>query len=238
MAPYNRILLKISGEVLGGDAGAGFDKESIRMVAGEIREVCTAGIELAVVVGAGNFIRGTESANFGIERGTVDYMGMTATILNALALQSAVEAMGYATRVLSAIQADQVVEPYIRRRAQRHMEKGRVVILAGGTGNPYCTTDSAAALRSIELDCKAILKATKVDGIYTADPLKNPNAMKYDRISYTQAIRENLRVMDSTAFTMCQEHSIPIVVYSLKTPGNTIKAATGKEIGTLVSNEE
>ncbi len=237
MAPYNRILLKISGEVMGGDAGSGFDKDSIRMVAGEIREVCTAGIELAVVVGAGNFIRGKESDDLGIERGTVDYMGMTATILNALALQSAVESMGYATRVLSAIQADQVVEPYIRRRAQRHMEKGRVVILAGGTGNPYCTTDSAAVLRAIELDCKAILKATKVDGIYTADPVKNPNAMKYDRISYMQAINENLRVMDSTAFTMCQEHGVPIIVYSLKTPGNTIKAATGKEIGTIVSND-
>jgi uridylate kinase len=147
--------------------------------------------------------------------------------------------MGYATRVLSAIQADQVVEPYIRRRAQRHMEKGRVVILAGGTGNPYCTTDSAAALRAIELDCKAILKATKVDGIYTADPVKNPNAMKYDKITDSQAIAENLRVMDTTAFTMCQEHNIPIIVYSLKTPGNTIKVAKGKEkIGTIVSNED
>lgn len=237
MAPFNRILLKVSGEALGGDAGVGIDRASIQMVAGEVRDVCTAGIELAVVVGAGNFVRGTESATLGIERGTVDYMGMTATILNALALQSAIEALGYATRVLSAIQADQVVEPYIRRRAQRHMEKGRVVILAGGTGNPYCTTDSAAALRSIELDCKAILKATKVDGIYTSDPMKNPNAMKYDKISYAQAIRENLRIMDSTAFTMCEEHGIPIIVYSLKTPGNTIKAATGKPVGTLVEGE-
>lgn len=237
MAPYSRILLKVSGEVLGGDAGAGFDKASIQMVAGEVRDLCSAGIELAVVVGAGNFVRGTESDALGIERGTVDYMGMTATILNALALQSAIEAMGYATRVLSAIQADQVVEPYIRRRAQRHMEKGRVVILAGGTGNPYCTTDSAAALRAIDLDCKAILKATKVDGIYTADPMKNPNAMKYDRISYQQAIRENLKVMDSTAFTMCEEHKVPIIVYSLKTPGNTFKAATGKAIGTVVSDD-
>ncbi len=237
MAAYNRILLKVSGEALGGDAGNGFDKASIQMVAGEIRDICSAGIELAVVVGAGNFVRGTESSLLGIERGTVDYMGMTATILNALALQSAVEAMGYATRVLSAIQADQVVEPYIRRRAQRHMEKGRVVILAGGTGNPYCTTDTAAALRAIELDCKAILKATKVDGIYTADPVKNPNAMRYERISYSQAIREHLRVMDATAFTMCQENNIPIIVYSLKVPGNTIKAATGKTIGTIVEGD-
>ncbi|MCL2001491.1 MAG: UMP kinase [Planctomycetes bacterium] len=237
MAAYNRILLKISGEALGGEAGNGFDQASIQMVAGEIREVCSAGIELAVVVGAGNFVRGSDSLHLGIERGTVDYMGMISTILNALALQSAIEAMGYATRVLSALQADQVVEPYIRRRAQRHMEKGRVVILAGGTGNPYCTTDTAAALRAVELDCKAILKATKVDGIYTADPLKYPNAMRYERISYSQAIREHLRIMDSTAFTMCQENNIPIVVYSLKIPGNTLKAITGKAIGTIVDGQ-
>lgn len=237
MAAYNRVLLKISGEALGGESGIGFDKSALQMAAGEIRDVLSAGIELAVVVGAGNFIRGTESAILGIERGTADYMGMTSTILNALALQSAVEGMGYATRVLSAIQADQVVEPYIRRRAQRHMEKGRVIILAGGTGNPYCTTDTAAAFRAIELECKAILKATKVDGIYTADPMKNPNAMRYEKISYAQALRENLRIMDSTAFTMCQEHHIPIVVYSMKTPGNTIKAATGKAIGTVVDGE-
>ncbi len=237
MPPYNRILLKVSGEALGGAAGSGFDKSSLQMVAGEIRDVRAAGIELAVVVGAGNFVRGSESTDLGIERGTVDYMGMTATILNALALQSAVEALGYQTRVLSAIQADQVVEPYIRRRAQRHMEKGRVVIFAGGTGNPYCTTDTAAALRCIELDCRVILKATKVDGIYTEDPVKNPNAMKYDRITFSQAIRENLRVMDMTAFTMCGENNIPVIVYSLKTPGNTLKAATGKAVGTLVEAE-
>lgn len=234
MPPYKRILLKVSGEALGGDAGAGFDKASIQMVATEVKDVRSAGIELALVVGAGNFVRGADAAEMGIERATVDYMGMTATILNALALQSAIEAMGLPTRVLSAIEADQVVEPYIRRRAQRHMEKGRVVILAGGTGNPYCTTDSAAALRAIELDCNAIFKATKVDGIYTADPVKNPDAKKYDRISYTQAIRDNLKIMDSTAFTMCEEHGIPIVVYSLKIPGNSIKAATGEEIGTIV----
>lgn len=237
MSSYNRILLKVSGEALGGDAGNGFDKASIQMMAAEVRDVCAAGIELALVVGAGNFVRGADAADMGIERATVDYMGMTATILNALALQSAIEAMGYATRVLSAIEADQVVEPYIRRRAQRHMEKGRVVILAGGTGNPYCTTDSAAALRAIELDCKAILKATKVDGIYTSDPMKNPDAKKYDRITYDQAIREHLRVMDSTAFTMCEEHGVPIIVYSMKTPGNTIKAATGKPVGTIVDKE-
>jgi uridylate kinase len=234
---YQRILLKLSGEALGGESANGFDKAAIQMAAGEIRDVRAAGIELAVVVGAGNFVRGTESSSLGIERATADYMGMTATLLNALALQSAVEAIGYATRVLTAIQADQVAERYIRRRAMRHMEKGRVVILAGGTGNPFCTTDTAAALRAAELDCEAILKATKVDGVYTADPVGNPNAFRYDRISYSQAMRENLRVMDSTAFTMCREQGIPIIVYSMKTPGNTIKAATGQAIGTFVGGE-
>ncbi|MCC8181129.1 MAG: UMP kinase [Planctomycetes bacterium] len=237
MPTYNRILLKVSGEALGGERGEGFDKDSIQMIAGEIRDVANAGIEMIVVVGAGNFVRGAASEELGIERGTADYMGMTATILNALALQSAVEAMGYATRVLSAIEADQVAEPYIRRRAQRHMEKGRVVILAGGTGNPYCTTDTAAALRAVELDCKAVLKATKVDGIYTSDPMTNPNAMRYETITYTQAIREHLKIMDTSAFAMCQEFKIPIVVYSLKTPGNTLKAALGKPIGTLVEGD-
>lgn len=237
MPRYGRILLKVSGEALGGDAGSGFDKASIQMMASEVKDVCDAGVELALVVGAGNFVRGADAADMGIERATVDYMGMTATILNALALQSAIEALGYSTRVLSAIEADQVVEPYIRRRAQRHMEKGRVIILAGGTGNPYCTTDSAAALRAIELDCKAILKATKVDGIYTADPLKHPDAKKYDRVSYEQAIREHLKIMDANAFTMCEEHHIPIIVYSMKTPGNTIKAARGEHVGTLVDRD-
>jgi uridylate kinase len=235
VAAYKRILLKLSGEALGGESARGLDKAALQMAAGEIRDVCSAGIELAVVVGAGNFVRGAESAALGIERATADYMGMAATLLNALALQSAVEAMGYSTRVLTAIKADEMAEPYIRRRAMRHMEKGRVVILAGGTGNPYCTTDTAAALRAIELDCKAILKATKVDGVYTNDPLTNPNALRYDSISYSQAIRENLRIMDSTAFTMCQENRVPIIVYSMKIPGNTIKAAIGQTIGTTVA---
>lgn len=233
---YGRLLLKISGEALGGKSGEGLDRDALMMVAGEIREVSAAGIELAVVVGAGNYVRGRSSADLGIERGTADYMGMTATILNALALQSAVEGMGYATRVLSAIEANQVAEPYIRRRAQRHMEKGRVVILAGGTGNPYFTTDTAAASRAVELGCKAVLKATKVDGIYTEDPVKNPNAIRYDRLTFTQAIRENLAIMDATAFTMCRENKLPIVVYALK-PGNTMKVARGEQIGTRVEGE-
>jgi uridylate kinase len=237
VATLGRILLKISGEALGGPGGSGLDREALLMAASEIRDVAAAGVELAIVVGAGNFVRGRESAEMGIERGTADYMGMTATILNALALQSTVEGMGYATRVLSAIMADQVAEPYIRRRALRHMEKGRVVILAGGTGNPYFTTDTAAALRAVELDCKAVLKATKVDGIYTEDPELNSNAMRYETITYTQAIFENLRIMDTTAFTMCRENKIPIIVYSIKTPGNTLKVAAGQAIGTRVEGE-
>jgi uridylate kinase len=237
LAAYKRILLKMSGEARGGESGRGFDKAALQMAAGEIRDVCAAGIELAVVVGAGNFVRGVESASLGIERATADYMGMTATLMNAMALQSAVEAMGYSTRVLTAVQADQVAEPYIRRRAMRHMEKGRVVILAGGTGNPYCTTDTAAALRAVELDCKAVLKATKVDGVYTADPEENPHAMRYDRLTFSQAIRENLRIMDATAFTMCRENHMPIVVFSMRIAGNTIKAAKGQGIGTTVEGD-
>ena len=237
MAIYSRVMLKLSGEAFGGEAGRGFDRVAIQALAREIRDVVAAGVELAIVVGAGNFLRGSDCEAMGIERGTADYMGMTATILNALALQSAVEGMGYGTRVLSAIEADKVAEPYIRRRAQRHMEKGRVVILAGGTGNPYCTTDTAAALRAVELGCAVVLKATKVDGVYTADPVKEPSAMKYDRLTFGQALRENLRVMDATAFTLCRENGVPIVVYSLKTPGNTIKAATGKTVGTVVEGE-
>lgn len=236
MLTFGRVLLKISGEALGGESGEGLDRDALIMVAREIREVAAAGIEIAVVTGAGNFVRGRSSADLGIERGTADYMGMTATILNALALQSAVEGMGYATRVLSAIEANQVVEPYIRRRAQRHMEKGRVVILAGGTGNPYFTTDTAAASRAVELGCKVVLKATKVDGIYTEDPVKNPNAIRYDQLTFTQAIRESLAVMDATAFTMCRENNLPIIVYALK-PGNTMKAARGERIGTRVAGE-
>lgn len=237
MSIYGRVMLKLSGEALGGTNGRGFDREAIERIAGEIREIAAAGIELAIVVGGGNFLRGSECSDMGIERGTADYMGMTATILNALAIQSAIEGKGCNTRVLSAIQANQMCEPYIRRRALRHMDKGRVVILAGGTGNPYYTTDTAAALRAIELGCKVVLKATKVDGIYTADPMKNPNAMRYDTVTYSQALRENLRIMDATAFTMCREHGLPIIVFSLGVPGNTINAAMGKPVGTIVKGD-
>lgn len=234
MPIYSRIMLKLSGEALGGEAGVGLDETAIGAIANEIREIAAAGVETAVVVGAGNFLRGATVTKMGIERGTADYMGMMATVINALALQSAIEARGYATRVLSAIQSQQVAECYIRRRAIRHMEKGRVVILAGGTGNPYFTTDTAAALRATELGCNVLFKATKVDGIYTADPMKDSTATRYDKLTYQEAIERNLKVMDATAFTLCRENNLPIMVYSIKEPGNTLKAIKGKAVGTVV----
>ncbi len=237
MPIFSRIMLKLSGEALGGEKGTGLDEKAINAIATEIREVAAAGIEIAVVVGAGNFLRGATATQIGIERGTADYMGMMATVMNALALQSAIEAKGYATRVLSAIQTHQVAENYIRRRAIRHMEKGRIVILAGGTGNPYFTTDTAAALRATELGCNVLLKATKVDGIYTADPMKDPKATRYDKLGYKEAIEKNLKVMDATAFTLCRENNLPIMVYSIKDSGNTLLAVKGKQVGTLVQGE-
>lgn len=237
MALYSRVMLKLSGEALGGNAGNGLDQDAIQAIAGEIRDVAAAGIELAIVVGGGNFLRGAMTANMGVERGTADYMGMLATIINGMALQSAVEAMGYSTRVLSAIDSQQVAEPYIRRRAQRHMEKGRVIILVGGTGNPYFTTDTAAALRATELGCDVLLKATKVDGIYSADPIQNPDAEKYESLTFKDALNRDLKVMDATAFTLCRENNLPIKVFSLKETGNTLKAIRGESIGTLVTGD-
>ncbi len=238
MARYNRVMLKLSGEAFGGESGTGLDRAAIQVIAAEVRDVAAAGVELAIVVGAGNFLRGSVCAELGIDRGTVDYMGMIATVINALALQSAVETMGYPTRVMSAIHTSQVAESYIRRRALRHMEKGRVVILAGGTGNPYFTTDTAAALRATELGCHVLLKGTKVDGIYSADPQVEPQAKRYDRITYLRAIQENLRVMDATAFTLCQENNMPIIVYLLKKPGNTLSVIKGEPLGTIVEGED
>lgn len=237
MSTYNRVMLKLSGEAFGGEGGSGLDREAIQHIAGEVRDAAAAGVELAIVVGGGNFLRGAVAADMGIERGTADYMGMLATIMNALALQSAVEAMGYPTRVLSAIETKQVAEPYIRRRAERHMEKGRVIVLAGGTGNPYFTTDTAAALRATELGCNVLLKATKVDGVYSADPVKDPDAKRYEALTFTQAINEGLRVMDATAFTLCRENKLPVVVFSLKEQGNALRAIKGEPIGTVVEGE-
>ena len=232
---YKRVMLKLSGEALGGEAGAGLDQKAITAIAGEVRDAAAAGVENALVVGGGNFLRGSQVTSLGIERGTGDYMGMRATMMNALALQSVIEGLGFPTRVCSALHSQMVAEAYIRRRAIRHMEKGRIVILAGGTGNPYFTTDTAASLRAVELGCEVLLQATKVDGIYTADPLKDPSARKYETLTYNECLEQNLRVMDATAFTMCRENKLPIVVYSIRQPGATMQAVKGEKIGTLVN---
>lgn len=237
MSVYSRVMLKLSGEALGGEGGNGLNQEAIQAIASEVREVAAAGVEVAIVVGGGNFLRGAVTANMGIERGTADYMGMLATIMNAMALSSAIEAMGYPTRVSSAIETKQVAETYIRRRVLRHMEKGRVVILAGGTGNPYFTTDTAAALRATELNCDVLIKATKVDGIYSDDPVKNPDAKRYEHISYKQALNEDLKVMDATAFTLCRENALPIYVCDIRENSNLLRVIKGETIGTLVDGE-
>ncbi len=235
MGSYQRVMLKLSGEALGGESGQGFDQKAVESIAAEVKEVSEAGYQVAVVIGGGNFMRGTQITSIGIERGTGDYMGMLSTIINAMALQSVIEAMGQPVRVLSAIETQPVAEPYIRRRAIRHMEKGRVVILAGGTGNPYFTTDTAASLRAVELDCDALFKGTKVDGIYTADPAKDPSAKKYETITYDMCLEQNLKIMDATAFTMCRENALPIVVYSINEKGATLSAIKGNKIGTTVT---
>lgn len=235
MQGYKRVMLKLSGEALGGEAGQGFDPKTVNAITEEVVQLVNNGVEVAIVIGGGNFLRGTEITSIGVERGTGDYMGMMATIINALALQGVIENAGCATRVLSALPVLQVSEQYIRRRAMRHMEKGRVVILAGGTGNPYFTTDTAAALRAVELECDVLLKGTKVDGIYNADPKKDPEAVKYESLSYNTCLQENLRVMDATAFTLCRENSLPIIVFKLDEKGAALQAAKGEKIGTLVS---
>lgn len=234
MAAFKRVMLKLSGEVLGGEAGQGMDKEALEALAIQLNEVHATGIELAVVVGGGNILRGGQNA-MNIERTTGDYMGMLATIINALALQAAIENAGVDCRVLSAIEARKVCELFIRRRAIRHMEKGRIVILAGGTGNPYFTTDTAAALRATELGCDILLKATKVDGIYTADPMKVKDAVRYETVSYQECMTKGLKVMDQAAFSLCMENSMPIMVFSMTKQGNILRAAKGdKSVGTMV----
>lgn len=231
-----RVMLKLSGEMLGGDGGAGLDTDALTGLAEELKEVAEVGFQIAAVVGGGNILRGAHNT-MGIERTTGDYMGMMATIINAMALQSALENAGAQCRVLSAIETPQVCEFFIRRRAMRHMEKGRIVILAGGTGNPYFTTDTAAALRASELGCDALLKATKVDGIYSADPSADPDATRFDTITYRECISRNLRVMDQTAFSLCQENKLPLVVFSLRERGNILRAARGDAgVGTRVTD--
>lgn len=235
---YRRILLKITGEALGdAGAGSGICPERIHNIAAEIREVRELGVEVVVVVGGGNIFRGARGSEKGIDRTTGDYMGMLATVINALALQDALEKQGVPTRVQTAIAMAQVAEPFIRRRAVRHLEKGRVVIFAGGTGNPYFSTDTAAALRANETGAEVILKATKVDGIYSEDPKKNPNAQRFDRISYQQALDRRLEVLDATAFAMCRDNAMPLIVFDLFRPHNIRRVVTGETIGTLVTGD-
>ncbi|MCA3004810.1 MAG: UMP kinase [Planctomycetaceae bacterium] len=235
---YNRVLLKLSGEALGAGGATGLSPSEIDVIAKEVREAVATGVQMAIVVGGGNFIRGAQLANIGhIHQATADYMGMLATIINGLALREGLRAAGVDSRVMSAIEVKAVAEPFIRQRALRHMEKNRVVILVAGTGNPFCTTDTCAALRALELDCQVILKATKVDGVYTADPRKDPSATKLDRLSFMDAITRNLQVMDMTAFTMCQERNLPILVFDFKTPGNIRRVVEGQSLGTLITAE-
>ena len=232
---YRRILLKLSGEALAGDNGFGFDPNQIARFAREIQDVHQLGCELALVIGGGNILRGLDaSAKGGPDRATGDFMGMLATVINSLALQAALEKIGVMTRVMTAIEMHQVAEPYIRRRATRHLEKGRVVIFAAGTGNPYFTTDTAAGLRAMEIGADIIFKATKVDGIYDSDPLKNANAKKYGELTYIDVLNRGLKVMDSTAISLCMDNGLPILVFNLLTPGNIQKAVLGEAIGTLV----
>ncbi|MEY5043598.1 MAG: hypothetical protein RJA19_825 [Bacteroidota bacterium] len=234
---YRRILLKLSGEALMGAKQFGIDNDRLRSYAEEIRQVVAGGAQVAVVIGGGNIFRGVQAAEGGMERTQGDYMGMLATVINAMALQSALEAQGLDTRLQSAIELRQIAEPFIRRRAIRHLEKGRVVIFGGGTGNPFFTTDSAAALRAIEIDADVILKGTRVDGIYTADPEKDPHAVRYDRISFNEVFSKGLEVMDMTAFTLCNENKLPIVVFDMNRPGNLMRLLEGEDIGTLVEFE-
>jgi uridylate kinase len=234
-AKYRRILLKLSGEALGDAQNNGIDAARAADMAEQIGEVRRLGIELVVVIGGGNIFRGVTGSEKGIERATADYMGMLATVINALALQSALEQHGVPTRVQSAINMTQIAEPFIRRRAVRHLEKGRVVIFAAGTGNPYFSTDTAAALRANEMGAEVILKATKVDGIYDSDPKKNPKAVRFARITYLDALQKQLKVMDSTAFSLCMDNKMPIIVFDLFKPHNLKRVVLGEEVGTLVT---
>lgn len=234
---YKKILLKLSGEALMGDKGYGIDAGTVDFIAKEIRDVASLGVQLSIVIGGGNIFRGVQASLEGMERASADYMGMLATVINALALQNALEKYQIPTRVQSAIEMRELAEPYIRRRAMRHLEKGRVVIFAAGTGNPYFTTDTAAALRAMEIGADVILKATKVDGVYSSDPMKNPDAVKYDKLTYMEVLKKGLGVMDSTAITLCMDNGLPIVVLNLRGKGNIKKAVEGKKIGTIVRED-
>jgi uridylate kinase len=232
---YGRILLKLSGEALGGPSGLNICPQAVRDMAQQIREVRDMGVQVVLVVGGGNIFRGLSGSKRGIERATGDYMGMLATVINALALQDALEKIGVPTRVQTAISMAQVAEPFIRRRAVRHLEKGRVVIFAGGTGNPYFSTDTTAALRANEIGAEIVLKATKVDGIYDSDPKQNPKAKRFSQIRYAEALQQQLKVMDSTAFSLCMDNKMPIIVFDLFRPHNLKRVVLGEKVGTLVT---
>lgn len=236
MTQFKRVMLKMSGEVLMGDKEFGLDPATVKRVATDIKQVIDQGVQVCVVVGAGNIFRGVSGAAEGMDRTTADYMGMLGICINALALQNALENIGVHTRVQSAIPMDTVCEPYIRRKAMRHMEKGRVVIFAAGTGNPYFTTDTAGALRASEMDCDAIFKGTKVDGVYDSDPQKNPDAKRFETISFMDVLTKDLRVMDATAISLARENGIPIVIFSVREPGNFAKVVSGEGTCTMVSN--
>lgn len=233
---YKRILLKLSGEALMGSQQYGINGDRLTEYANEIKSVAESGVEISVVIGGGNIFRGLKGASEGMDRTQADHMGMLATVINGLALQSALEGVGVKTRLQSAIEMDKVAEPFIRRRAIRHLEKGRVVIFGGGTGNPYFTTDTAATLRAIEVDAEVILKGTRVDGIYSADPEKDINAVKYERLTFKEVYEKGLNVMDMTAFTLSKENKLPILVFDMNKPGNLKKVVTGEAVGTLVQN--
>jgi uridylate kinase len=232
---YKRILLKLSGEALMGDQTYGIDPAVATQIAKDVAEIQSMGVQTAIVIGGGNIFRGVAASARGMDRATADYMGMLATIINALALQDALEQQNVVTRVVTAIEMRAVAEPFIRRRAIRHLEKGRVVVFGGGTGNPYFSTDTAAALRAMEVKAEVIFKATKVDGIYDADPMTHPNASRFDRISYIQVLEQGLKVMDSTAVSLCMDNHLPIMVFNLRTPGNILRAITGEAVGSLVT---
>ncbi|MCT4581964.1 MAG: UMP kinase [Flavobacteriales bacterium] len=231
---YKRILLKLSGEALMGNKQFGIDNERLVQYAKEVKEIAELGVEIAIVIGGGNIFRGVQAEEGGMERTQGDYMGMLATMINSMALQSALEVQGLHTRLQSAIKMEAIAEPFIKRKAVRHLEKGRIVIFGSGTGNPFFTTDSAASLRAIEIDADVILKGTRVDGIYTEDPEKNPEAKKYNNLTFDEAYDKGLKVMDMTAFTLCKENNVPIIVFDMNTPGNLKKVVVGDEIGTLV----
>ncbi len=234
---YKRVLLKLSGESLAGEQGYGIDPRTITNIANEIKEVVECGVQLALVIGGGNIFRGLAASSKGMDRASADYMGMLATMINSLAMQDALEQVGVYTRVQSAIAMQEVAEPYIRRRAIRHLEKGRVVIFGAGTGNPYFTTDTAASLRAMEIGADVILKGTKVDGVYTADPKKDPTAVKFSRLTYLEVLKKGLQVMDATSTSLCMDNNLPIIVFDVTTYGNVKKVIFGEEIGTIVKGE-